>query len=97
VKVSPGQAFDIAVTRRQTDFKRLGLPDNVFESAWKVDIRNAKDEEVTVRVVEIVPGDWDVLAESAAHAKETAERLAWSVTVPAKGFAELSYRVRVQQ
>ncbi len=24
VKVSPGQAFDIAVTRRQTDFKRLG-------------------------------------------------------------------------
>lgn len=97
VEISPGQAFDISVTRRQTDFKRLGLPDNVFESAWKIEVRNAKEEPVTVKVVEIVPGDWEVLAEGAAHTKETAERLVWSLDVPAKGATELSYRVRVQQ
>ena len=37
VNVSPGKAFDISVTRRQTDFRRLGLPDDVFESAWKME------------------------------------------------------------
>jgi len=97
VKVSPGQAFDISVTRRQTDFKRLGLPDDVFESAWKTEIRNAKDEAVTVKVVETIPGDWEILSESAPHTKETAERLIWSVPVPANGAAELTYRVRVEQ
>ncbi len=97
VEISPGQAFDISVTRRQTDFKRLGLPDGVFESAWKIEIRNAKNEQVAVKIVEIVPGDVDVLAESAAHTKETAERLVWSVDLPAKGATELTYRVRVQQ
>ncbi len=97
VTVSPGLAFDISVTRRQTDFKRLGLPDDVFESAWKMELRNAKDEAVTVKLVETIPGDKEILAESAAHTKETAERLIWSVAVPAKGTAELTYRVRVQQ
>ncbi len=97
VNVSPGQAFDISVTRRQTDFKRLGLPDDVFESAWKIEIHNAKDEAVTVKLVESIPGDWEILSESAAHTRETAERLIWSVAVPARGAAELTYRVRVQQ
>jgi hypothetical protein len=29
-----------------------------------------------VKVVEVVPGDWTILAESAPHEKETADRLA---------------------
>lgn len=97
VDVSPGQAFDISVTRRQTDFKRQGLPDDVFESAWKIEIRNAKSEPVTVKVADTVPGDWEILAESAEHTKDTAERLVWSVAVPAEGATELTYRLRVQQ
>lgn len=97
VEMSPGQAFDISVTRRQTDFKRLGLPDDVFESAWKIDIRNAKDEPVTVDVVETIPGDWVILSESASHTQDTAQRVIWSVPVAANGAAELTYRLRVEQ
>lgn len=97
VEISPGRAFDITVTRRQTDFRRLSVPDDVFESAWKVEIRNAKAEPVTVKVVDTIAGDWEILSESAEHAKETAERLVWSVAVPAEGAAELTYRVRVRR
>ncbi len=97
VDVSPGEAFDISVIRRQTDFRRQGLPDDVFESAWKIEIRNAKDEAVTVKVAEIVPGEWEILSESWAHEKETAERLIWQVGVPANGATELSYRIHVQR
>ena len=97
VKLTPGEAFDITVTRRQTDFVRAGLPDNVFDSAYRLEVKNAKDEAVTVKLVEAVPGDWKVLEESAAHETVSSERLVWRLAVPAKGTAELTYRVRVQR
>jgi hypothetical protein len=36
-----------------------------------------------------------MLEESAPHAPETASRIVWTVRVPAKGSANLSYRIRV--
>lgn len=97
ISLTPGQAFDITVLRRQTDFKTAGLPENVSESAWAIEVANAKEKEVAVDLVETIPGDWTILAESAAHSKSTADRLIWRLSVPAKGKAQLSYRVRVQQ
>lgn len=95
--LTPGQAFDITVLRRQTDFKTAGLAENTSESAWAIDVTNAKDREVTVRIVETIPGDWTVLAESAPHGKGDAGQPVWRLNVPAKGEAKLTYRVRVQQ
>ena len=97
ITLTPGGAFDITVLRRQTDFKTAGLPENVSESAWAIEVKNAKDKEVAVNLVETIPGDWTILAESAPHSKPAADRLVWRLTVPAKGKAQLTYRVRVQQ
>jgi hypothetical protein len=96
VELTPGQAFDITVLRRQTDFVRAGLPQGWFESAYRLELKNAKDVAVTVKVVEILAGDWKMLSESAPHQQESAERAVWQVPVPAKGSAELTYRVRIQ-
>ena len=95
--LTPGEAFDITVLRRQTDFKTAGLPEKVSESAWAIDVTNAKDREVAVNLVEIIPGDWTILAESVSHSKAAADRPVWRLTVPAKSEAQLTYRVRVQQ
>ena len=95
--LTPGEAFDITVLRRQTDFKTAGLAENTSESAWAIDVTNAKDREVTVGIVETIPGDWTVLAESAPHGKGDAGQPVWRLNVPAKGEAKLTYRVRVQQ
>jgi hypothetical protein len=97
ITLSPGEAFDITVLRRQTDFVQSGLPEGVSESAWVIDAKNARDKPATVTVVEVVPGDWTILAESAPHKKETADRLVWRLQVPAKGAAQVTYRIRVQQ
>lgn len=96
VELSPGEAFDLTVLRRQSDFKTAGLPQNVSESAWLITVQNARAKEATVRIVEDIPGDWTVLAESAAHDKEAAGRLVWRLSVPGRGSAQLTYRVRVQ-
>ena len=97
VTLTPGEAFDVTVLRRQTDFKTTGLPEKTSESAWAIDVTNAKSREVSVSLVEVIPGDWSILAESAPHTKAEANRVTWRLSVPAAGEARLSYRVRVQQ
>lgn len=96
VKLDIGRAFDIAATRRQTDFQSEGLPKRIFESAHAIELRNAKPEAVEVIVTESIPGDWTMLKESQKHEKPTAGTARWTITVPANGKTELTYRVRVQ-
>jgi hypothetical protein len=77
-------------------FIGTGLPEGTSESAWTIEVKNARDKPVSVGLVEVVPGDWIILAESAPHEKQTADRLAWRLSVPAKGTAELTCRIRVK-
>ena len=59
-------------------------------------MRNAKTTDVSVKVIERIPGDWTMLSESQPHSKESAGEVSWDVTIPAGGKAELTYRVRVK-
>jgi hypothetical protein len=97
VEVSPGRAFDVTVKREQTDYSQIGAARDVFESAHRLTVANAKDEAVTVRLIEIIAGDWEIVQASAPHEKESADRAVWSVEVPPHEMAEVSYRVRVRR
>lgn len=94
VKLKLGEAFDITADRKQTAYRKIA--DNVAESSYRIDIRNAKDEAVTVRVQEPLPGDWEMVQESQKHAKESSRVAAWNVEVPANGAAALEYTVRTR-
>lgn len=94
VTLTLGRAFDVTAERVQTDYERLS--DRVTETAHRVTLTNARPEPVEVRVVENLPGSWEILQESQAHDKVAAGRAAWTVTVPAKGKADLTYRARTQ-
>ncbi len=97
IELEPGDAFDITVRRRQTDFLASREPNAYTEAAWLIVAENAKDETVDVRVIERLAGDWKVLSETAPHMKEAADRIAWTLSVPARGKAEVAYRVRTQR
>lgn len=99
VRLKLGEAFDVTADKVQTDFEKLsgfGRFHYVFESAYRIELKNAKEEAVTVKVMEPMPGDWEVLAESHPHSKEAAGTAVWEVPVPADGSATLTYRVRVR-
>jgi Uncharacterized conserved protein len=96
VELEPGQAFDITVARRQTGFNRLDAEQRLFEASYAIQVKNAKDRTAEVRVVETLPGDWQILAESTPHQKTSANVLAWPLSVPAGGEVELTYTVRVR-
>ena len=94
LKLRLGEAFDITAERKQTNYKKIA--DSVSESTWRIELRNAKDEAVVVRVQEPMPGDWEMVQESQKHTKESARVASWNVTVPAGGSALLEYGVRVR-
>ncbi len=99
IRLKLGEAFDITADKKQTDFQKLagtGRYNYVFESAYQIELKNAKREAVTVIVREPMPGDWTVVSESQAHTKAASGVAEWSVRVPAEGKTTLTYRVRVK-
>jgi hypothetical protein len=99
VRLKLGEAFDVTADKKQTSFQKLSGSSRdgaIFESAFQIELKNAKDEELTVKVMEPVPGDWEILAESHPHRKAASNTAVWSLQVPARGKVMLDYRVRVK-
>lgn len=98
VRLKLGEAFDITADKKQTDYQKIAtsVRGGVFETAYQIEIRNAKNEPVEVRVVEPMPGDWQMVSESLKHDKDTAHTAVWRVPVPAEGKTVLTWRVRVK-
>ncbi|WP_048811915.1 DUF4139 domain-containing protein [Methylobacillus flagellatus] len=99
VRLKLGEAFDVTANKKQTDFKKLPSPakgSSQFESAYEIVIKNAKDQAVTVKVVEPIPGDWSLLAQSHPSTKTSSNTATWNINVPAEGSATLTYRVQVK-
>ncbi len=94
-----GESFDITVRRKQTDFVKLGGsgPYNyLHEAAFVMELNNAKAVQVTVRVLEDIPGDWQMLQESQPHTKPAAHLASWQVAIAAEGKTTLTWRVRIR-
>ncbi len=95
LELTLGRAFDVTGEARRTAFEPLS--NRSYETAQEIVLRNAKDKAVEVKVFGQMPPGWRMLSETAPHEVETANRIAWTLQVPAKGEAKLSYRVRVSQ
>jgi len=94
LKVKMGEAFDVMGKRKQTEFKRIAR--NISELSWEITLRNHKPEDVTVRVNEPVPGEWEVLSASHQYEKPDAHTLRFEVPVPKDGEVKITYQVRVK-
>ncbi|MFV1987480.1 MAG: DUF4139 domain-containing protein [Gemmatimonadota bacterium] len=94
VRIKMGEAFDVVGDRRQMDYTVLS--GCVSESTWEVDLRNHKDEDVTVQVVEPIGGDWDILRSSHRATKVDAHTFRFDVDIDARGEVTVEYRVRVR-
>lgn len=98
IRLKLGDAFDITADKKQTDFTKRNsiLPGrNAFESAYQIELKNAKSEAVTVIVREPIPADWEMLKENYPHKKVTAKTAEWKIKIPAESSKILSYRVLV--
>ena len=94
VRIKLGEAFDVVADRRQMDYTVLS--GCVSESTWRIDIRNHKDENATVTLVEPVGGDWEILSSTHAHTQLDAWTFTFDPRVPARGETTVEYRIRTR-
>jgi hypothetical protein len=99
VRLTVGNAFDIKGERIQTSYKPLG--DSGAQESFKITLRNHKDEDVEVRVVENLYRwtEWTMLSETldgvpVEHSQLSSQLVEWRVPVPAGGEAVLEYTVQ---
>jgi len=94
VRLRMGNAFDVVGERVQKDYKVIAS--NVHESEYEITLRNHKEEDIVVDVVEPMPGDWQVLSSSHPHEKRDARTAVYSIPVKKDAEVVLKYRVRVR-
>ncbi len=95
IRLTTGQATDITAERVQTAFVRQTRREIL--GSFRVSLRNAKDEGVTVEVTDRFYGQVDVLSSTVPAERVSASAVRFPVAVPAGGEAVLEYRVRVRQ
>ncbi len=92
VRLTLGSAFDIKAERRIMDNRNISP--RVNEQDVEIDLRNQKDQQVTVTVVEHLYGAWEVTKKSRNFEKKDANTIEFTVTVPSNGQTTVSYTVR---
>ncbi len=94
VKIKLGEAFDVTATRKQADWKKIAA--DTYEAAFEIVLRNHKTEDITVRIIEPVPGDWQVQSASHKAMKASSSQLEMNVPVQKDGEAVVTYRVHMR-
>jgi hypothetical protein len=94
VRLMLGNAFDVVGDRKQTSWNVIS--GNTYEAAYEISLRNHKKEEVTVRVVEPIPGDWKILEATHAYEKEDSGTAVFPVKADPDREVKLRYRVRIR-
>lgn len=95
VRLKLGEAFDVTASKMQTDYKVVSKH-HIYESAYKIVLKNAKSKKVTVTVQEPIPADWEILSESHKGTKTNSHLNTWKVTIPAESSTTLTYKTRVK-
>ncbi|MCF6149792.1 MAG: DUF4139 domain-containing protein [Candidatus Kuenenia sp.] len=93
IKANIGKAFDVAAERIQTDYKQITT--KIHESEWEISIRNHKEEDIIVGIIEPLPGNWSIISNSHPYKKTDAFTIRFDVEVPKDKEVKVSYRIKV--
>lgn len=94
VKLRLGEAFDVIGERVQKDYQVIAS--NVHESEFEITLRNHKETDISIDIVEPMPGDWRILQKSHEFVKKDARTAVFSVPVKKDGEVKVTYRVQVR-
>jgi hypothetical protein len=94
IKVKLGDAFDVVGSRKQTSWKKIAH--DTYDAGFEISLRNHKKQDVSVRVIEPIPGDWKMLSSSHDYEKTEAFTAEFMVPVPQDKEVKVTYKVRIR-
>jgi len=92
VKLTIGYAFDIVGEHKVTDIERISS--RVEETSFAIEVRNRKKEDISVKVIKSLYGDWDILSTNIEYTKKDAGTVEFVLPVKANSKTELNFKVR---
>ena len=93
VRLTLGEAFDVTVSGKQTDYTRL--TDRVHKASYELEFKNAKDTAVTVSYFQTFPPQFTILSSNITQVPQTSSQVLWDVPIAAGGKTVLKYTVQV--
>ena len=95
VRVKMGEAFDLVGERKRSDYSS-DLNRRRFEETFEIKLRNHKDSDATVKVVEHLYrwNNWKIVDSSAKYEKKDAQTIEFSVPVAKDGESVVTYTVK---
>jgi hypothetical protein len=94
IRIKIGEAFDVTGARKQTDWKKLAS--DTYEASFEILLKNHKKEDINVKIIEPVPGEWTILDSTHAFKKTDSSTAEFNVPVLRDSEAKISYRVRMR-
>jgi hypothetical protein len=94
VLIRMGNAFDVVAERIQTDFRVDSKTRNLWET-FEIKLRNHKDQEVNIAVLEALyrSSNWKIENMSHPYKQENSNRIRFDVKVPGEGEAVIRFTV----
>ena len=92
IRLKVGEAFDITAEKTQTDFERITSQLN--ESEWEIVLRNHREDDTPVGVLEPMTTNWEIVSSSHPFKKVDASTIRFDVQVPRDKEITIRYRVK---
>lgn len=89
-KLFVGSAFDVTGERKQTNYEDLGRRNR---QTYEITLKNAKDQEAEVVILEHAWGEWKLVSNSDPYEKKDNSQFEFKVRVPAKGEKTVTYTI----
>lgn len=93
-RVAVGGVFDVAVERKQTDFKQISNRES--EYTVEIVLRNHRSKAIDVTVVEHAYGDWEIVRSSLPATKKDATSFEFSARCAPERPTTVSYTLRTR-
>ncbi|MBI1333721.1 MAG: DUF4139 domain-containing protein [Armatimonadetes bacterium] len=97
ISLEVGTAFDVRIDRKPTNYVKLGRDSknntNAARISYELEVRNHKEEPVTVYLYEHESGDWRVVEKSQDYIKDDASTIVFEVRLAAGETKKVTYSV----
>ncbi len=84
-----GNAFDIVGERKIMNHSKI--TSKIYRDTYKIELRNHKKTEVTIKVIEKQWGDWSIIKTNRKYTKKDSTTIEFYVKVPANGKRTVTY------
>ncbi len=89
-----GKSFDLKGDRKVLEHRKIG--EKTWRDRIELNLTNRKDEPVKIRVLEKLPGSWEVIRSSHRYEKYDSRRILFELEVPEKSSVEIDYTVKYE-